>query len=73
VNTSIRIALLVLPFFLSSCGMLSNNSENASQSRQACIQDGVRYESGAAVPSNDACNSCGCSDGNVLCTEMACN
>jgi hypothetical protein len=38
----------------------------------ACVVDGVVYPDGSAVPSSDSCNTCGCNDGQVVCTLMAC-
>lgn len=37
-----------------------------------CQYNGKNYKTGDAFPSTDGCNSCGCSDGQVACTLMAC-
>jgi hypothetical protein len=38
----------------------------------ACEVAGQRFPNGAGVPSGDDCNSCACSEGNVICTDAAC-
>lgn len=37
-----------------------------------CTLNGKHYKSGDSVPSVDGCNSCGCHEGQIACTEMAC-
>ena len=37
-----------------------------------CDYGGEHYEEGASFPSTDGCNNCGCSGGQVVCTEMWC-
>lgn len=37
-----------------------------------CMRDGVRYAPGDAVPALDGCNSCGCIDGEIVCTTADC-
>lgn len=37
-----------------------------------CQYNGQSYKSGDGFPSADGCNSCGCNDGQVACTLMAC-
>ncbi len=37
-----------------------------------CEVAGQTFPDGSAVPSGDSCNSCGCNDGSVACTEVAC-
>jgi hypothetical protein len=39
---------------------------------EACEVAGQTFPDGSAVPSGDSCNSCGCNDGAVLCTLVAC-
>ena len=38
----------------------------------SCEAGGQTFADGEAVPSGDSCNSCGCNDGSVACTEIAC-
>ncbi|HET9954999.1 MAG TPA: Kazal-type serine protease inhibitor domain-containing protein [Polyangiaceae bacterium] len=38
---------------------------------QSCWRDGTEYKSGSPVPSGD-CNTCSCSDGQVVCTLIFC-
>lgn len=38
----------------------------------ACTYDGVVYSDGDSFLATDGCNNCGCSDGLVACTELAC-
>ena len=39
-----------------------------------CSLDGVSYESGATgIPASDGCNTCGCQDGQLACTLIACD
>jgi hypothetical protein len=42
-----------------------------ADTKESCSVGGVEYEDGSPVPSQD-CNSCGCNDGHVVCTRMAC-
>jgi hypothetical protein len=39
---------------------------------ESCEAAGQTFPDGSAVPSGDTCNSCGCNDGSVFCTEVAC-
>jgi len=38
----------------------------------SCTYDGKTYKNEESFPSNDGCNSCGCQNGQVSCTLMAC-
>ena len=38
----------------------------------SCVYNGVTYQDGDGFPSSDGCNSCGCNNGDVACTERAC-
>lgn len=38
----------------------------------SCQYNGKSYKSGESFVSTDGCNSCGCNDGQVACTIMAC-
>ncbi|KAL3869875.1 hypothetical protein ACJMK2_042502 [Sinanodonta woodiana] len=37
-----------------------------------CIYNGKTYQTGEGFIADDGCNSCGCSDGRVMCTLMEC-
>jgi hypothetical protein len=37
-----------------------------------CEYNGEVYADGTSFPADDGCNTCSCSDGMVLCTQMAC-
>lgn len=39
---------------------------------KSCQYNGKTYKSGGGFPAEDGCNSCGCEDGEVMCTLMAC-
>jgi hypothetical protein len=39
----------------------------------SCDVAGQSFPDGSDVPSGDSCNSCGCSDGNVICTLAPCD
>jgi hypothetical protein len=39
---------------------------------QGCVYEGRTYYPGDSFPSIDGCNSCGCDDGQIVCTTMAC-
>jgi hypothetical protein len=38
----------------------------------SCVAAGQTFPNGSAVPSGDSCNSCGCTDGEITCTDVAC-
>jgi hypothetical protein len=43
-----------------------------SSSEGSCEAAGQSFPDGSEVPSGDSCNGCGCYDGTVICTELAC-
>jgi hypothetical protein len=45
---------------------------NLSPFPQTCHYNGTIYKSGDGFPSTDGCNTCGCENGQVACTLMAC-
>ncbi len=50
-----------------------NDADNgAGTTSQSCTYDGATYEDGDGFDATDGCNSCMCSDGNVVCTLIAC-
>jgi len=40
---------------------------------QRCPYQGWSYEDGESFDSGDGCNMCICNDGQIACTEMACD
>jgi hypothetical protein len=40
--------------------------------KQRCEYNGWAYADGESFPASDGCNTCICSNGEVACTEMAC-
>ena len=40
---------------------------------QSCLYNGVKYVEGTGFPAEDGCNSCSCTDGEVVCTMIACD
>jgi hypothetical protein len=50
-----------------NAGSANGGSGNAGN----CVYDGQVYADGDAVPSGD-CNGCGCSNGEIFCTQIAC-
>lgn len=40
---------------------------------KTCTYDGIEYSEGDGFPSEDGCNTCSCTNGEVACTLMACN
>ncbi len=43
-----------------------------SQQKARCPYNGWSYADGEQFKSSDGCNSCACSNGQVVCTLMAC-
>jgi hypothetical protein len=39
---------------------------------KSCVYEGKKYKDGDSFPASDGCNSCGCQQGRVMCTMMAC-
>ncbi|KAK3595251.1 hypothetical protein CHS0354_010858 [Potamilus streckersoni] len=37
-----------------------------------CLYNGITYHTGDSFKSSDGCNTCGCNNGMVFCTERAC-
>ncbi|MDD3661593.1 MAG: hypothetical protein PHG63_00860 [Candidatus Dojkabacteria bacterium] len=49
-----------------------NEDDTDEDDLLTCTYNGVTYEDGEGFPSTDGCNSCSCTDGEVVCTLMAC-
>lgn len=45
---------------------------NGDSEPQVCEYNGWAYSEGDTFESTDGCNTCSCSNGQVVCTEMAC-
>lgn len=39
---------------------------------KSCQYNGITYKEGDSFPATDGCNNCGCDNGGVTCTMMAC-
>ena len=48
------------------------SSINKDPVNQRCEYNGWAYANGETFPDSDDCNTCICSNGEVVCTEMAC-
>jgi hypothetical protein len=59
--------LAVAALALSGCALVLSPSE-----QRACVYDGKPYPHGQQFPANDGCNTCVCADGEIQCTQMAC-
>lgn len=53
-------------------GGICQGTECQDPPGEQCTLDGVTYDAGDSVPSPDGCNSCGCIDGEVVCTTADC-
>jgi len=47
-------------------------SNNLSNQKTRCEYNGWAYADGETYQSSDGCNSCVCSNGQTICTQMAC-
>ncbi len=61
---TVIVGLASYIFYLSNSGDITT--------KQRCEYNGWAYADGESFLSIDGCNTCSCSDGEVLCTEMAC-
>jgi hypothetical protein len=58
----------------SSRGQVPQNPDNPPITGTAsCVYNGKTYAHGASFKDVDGCNSCGCNNGEVACTLMACS
>jgi fructose-specific phosphotransferase system component IIB len=71
VTLMISLALIIsgLTFF-AGYGVGKNTEEELAGK---CEYDGKVYEEGDSFKDSDGCNSCGCNNGEVVCTLMACS
>jgi len=51
---------------------LSKPETNQEEVVDYCLYDGVQYANDEGFPSSDGCNTCSCTNGEVVCTLMAC-
>ena len=51
---------------------LSKPETNQEEVADYCLYDGVQYANDEGFPSSDGCNTCSCTNGEVVCTLMAC-
>nr|ATP16009.1 Fetoin-3 [Sinohyriopsis cumingii] len=54
------------------CGHTCQTPTSGIIGQLGCTYNGVTYHNGDGFKSSDGCNRCSCSNGMVLCTEMAC-
>lgn len=73
------ILILIIVFFGGLGGLYywynSNGGKfktEASAETQVCIQNGVTFNDGASFDATDGCNTCRCSNGQVICTTDDC-
>lgn len=55
-----------------SAGTGITSKGKCPNSGKTCTYDGKTYNDGDSFPSTDGCNGCGCKDGQVVCTQRAC-
>jgi len=48
------------------------SNTNKELANQRCEYNGWAYADGESFPASDDCNTCICSDGEVVCTEIVC-
>lgn len=58
----------ILGYFVKSDSMF----ENVVLFPKVCEYNGKKYNNNDSFPSIDGCNSCGCDNGQIVCTTMAC-
>ena len=68
----IVFALGVLFGFAIKNAQSSGNPIGLNPITKSCHYNGKNYKSGEGFKATDGCNSCGCEDGKVNCTLMAC-
>jgi len=64
--------LFVLAIALIACTDDTGSDSGSESDDLSCTVDGVVYEDGESVPSDD-CNECSCDGGSVSCTERECD
>jgi hypothetical protein len=68
---AVIITLCTVLVGLTSYTVYILSTENESL-HQRCEYNGWAYADGESFPSSDGCNTCICSNGETVCTEMAC-
>lgn len=70
--TNIIIVLGTIIVGLSSYIFYTAYKSNGTE-KAVCEYNGWAYSDGESFQSSDGCNTCSCSNGQVACTEMACD
>lgn len=72
-NKNLKIFLLLASVVICILAVLTTifTINNLNHSLQ-CLYDGKTYQDGESFLSIDNCNTCSCSQCEVICTEMAC-
>lgn len=83
----VGLAWVLGPMMLTGCGMIDHCMVDTDCGKQqacmggicqgiqkgtVCTYNGKTYKEGDSFPSEDGCNTCGCSNGTVACTLRAC-
>lgn len=61
--------LLLSVLVLSGCATSYTSAPNS----KTCDYNNLTYSNGETFPAGDSCNECSCEDGQVECTEKACD
>ncbi|OGK09000.1 hypothetical protein A2767_02405 [Candidatus Roizmanbacteria bacterium RIFCSPHIGHO2_01_FULL_35_10] len=62
---------LMLGYFLGKEQSLKKLNE-INPLKKACVYNGKTYQHGQGFQAEDGCNSCGCDNGQITCTTIAC-
>jgi hypothetical protein len=68
----IFIFLLIIAALVVIILIVNNNNNSKNTNKKSCSYNGVTYAHGSSFRSSDGCNTCNCSDGAIVCTEMYC-
>ncbi|MBI4008661.1 hypothetical protein HY357_00335 [Candidatus Roizmanbacteria bacterium] len=50
-----------------------NKLKDLNPTNTGCTYKNKTYKEGESFPAGDGCNTCGCNDGEINCTLIACN
>lgn len=72
-NKNLKIFLLLASVIVCILAVITTifTINNLNHNLQ-CLYNGKTYQDGESFLSEDGCNTCSCSNGQVLCTERAC-
>lgn len=73
VTRIVIIGFVVLAVGIVGILLVSLLLQNDQPSESACVYNGVSYADGVRFDAIDGCNSCVCENGDVACTEIACD